>query len=118
MTRKAGVAAIVLLTVSICLSGCSDMPLFWPDEEFDAQKWKSTPELQRYVFANDLVDGKLIGLTRAQIEAMLGPNPRAEHEPMKYAVKETSSSSYNFVVFIYVRFDANGRANEVGIGED
>lgn len=47
------------------------------DREFEQRSWASTPQEERYVFINDLVDKKLlIGKSRAEVISLLG-EPRA-----------------------------------------
>jgi len=109
--------AITLLVVLIAGTGCGDESIFWPRREFNAKEWNRTDEYHRYIFAKDLLDGKLIGLTREEIKTKLG-RPSSEYpEGMNYIVKEVTEG-LNAVEFIYIRFDMKGKASEAGLGED
>jgi hypothetical protein len=107
-----------VLALSLILGACADSPLTWPKRKFSAEEWKKTPDSERYVFARDLLDGKLIGLTRQQVVELLGTDG-AGNVPANscYVIKEMESG-YDASQNICVRFDAGGRVNNVYLHSD
>jgi hypothetical protein len=107
-----------VLALSLFLGACADSPLTWPKKRFSAEEWKKTPDIERYVFAADLLDGMLIGLTRQQVGELLGTDG-AGNVPANgcYVIKEIASG-YNATENICVRFDASGRVNNVFLHSD
>jgi len=66
--RKAMIGALVCCA----LAGCE--PVVPPSKHFDRETWLATPGTSRYVMVNDLVNRKvLIGMTRDQVNTLLGP---------------------------------------------
>lgn len=107
--------SIVLLSVSLC---ACDGPRTWPTEQFDAARWRATPEQERYQFAQDLVSSKrLIGRSKSEVTALLGP-PSSESElpGLTYVIK-VGGSGFDQVFILDIRF-ADGKVNEVLIRGD
>lgn len=47
---------------------------FYPEKQFDSQRWKSGPEDRRYYIKSILKDESYIGRKRAEIERLFGTN--------------------------------------------
>jgi len=115
MTMKK-VCLLGILALSLMGISCSDdHPSSWPNREFNAAEWSKTPAYERYVFANDLRDHKLIGLERQQVARMLGPDGSGTTKlnPMCYVIKETDA-----VRTMCVHFDARDKVSDVEFGWD
>ena len=107
----------VIITSCFLMIGCGAVPSSWPQKKFQAEEWEQTPDLSRYVFAKDLLDGRLSGKTPHEIKALLGP-PTVEYPGgVRYAIKD-ATTMMDAADFIYIHFDLNGRANEIGIVSD
>lgn len=66
------------------LVACGDQVSSWPSKNFESAKWMQTKEVERYIFVRDLLEKKLLmGLTRSQVVALLGP-PSSEPEGANY----------------------------------
>ena len=69
--------AILIFVVAI---GCGREQASWSSKEFAAEQWRATPESDRYVFARDLIDRKLlVGKPEQEVKELLGP-PSSESE--------------------------------------
>ena len=113
MGTRLGILAAVLSCAMVL--GCSSKE---PQVAFDSEKWKNTPELERGIFEDALLDGRLIGLSREEIRGLLGGPPASDRSEMwTYGIRYTDVG-FNSVEFIYIRFDASGKATQVGIGYD
>jgi hypothetical protein len=107
-----------VIAALLAITACdSDVSAIWPRKTFSSSEWKSTPQFQRFVFAKDLLDGKLEGLTRAEVVDRLGAPSSQYSNWMHYVVKESDSGN-NSVVFVFIRFDEKGRVSETGLGMD
>ena len=92
--------------------GCTE-PSSWPSETFDSDAWASADESQRYVYAKDLLDGKLDGLKRAEVRALLGRPSSEGGELLIYVVKQTPGEDE---YYIYIGFDpATGKVVRSGV---
>ncbi len=69
-------ALLLLIFLALPISGCDD-PYWWPNERFDSAIWKATKEGERYRFANDIVQRKILnGLSVDEVHKLLGdPGP-------------------------------------------
>jgi hypothetical protein len=112
MNSRALATAVAIL-IPVTIAGC-DGQLFWPRQKFEVQEWKATAAGNRYVFAKDLLDGKLIGLSASDIKARLGHPTSETPRILLYDIRESEPGTWQY---IYVRLDENGRASKVGIGE-
>ena len=65
-----GIALTYLATVYMLQRNC--FMIFWPNKEFDAASWRAVEIGQRYIYAKDLVGTHLMGLTRKEVQDLLG----------------------------------------------
>jgi len=119
-----GFAIIATLAViPFALAWYESSPISWPRESFDSARWRSSPHEQRYRQYRDLQDKhRLAGLTRAEIESLLGPPDSAASDGryVVYDLKEGTNDRFtlNAVYFMRVWFDRQGHVTEVRIGAD
>lgn len=101
-----GISTFVI-AVCVLAAGCSEEPQSWPSQDFDTAIWAKTPEKDRYVFVNDVVDrGLLQGKNISEVEAMLGtPSVRSESEHSLTYVVKTGGNGFNQVYVLDIRFD-------------
>ena len=59
------------------------------DRDFDRAAWVKTPEEHRYVFTDDLIDRRiLVGMSRSEVVALLGPPARNDPSEIMYVVDD------------------------------
>lgn len=76
---------IVLL--SMLLFACSEESR-WPKEKFEPHLWQTTAVPERYRFVRDLIASKtLVGKTRPEVLALLGPSSPSEDDYLQYVIK-------------------------------
>jgi hypothetical protein len=84
----------------------------WPAKTFAPDAWRAAAPGQRHVFWKDL-DGRrvLVGLTRAEVERLLGAPEYDRGSYVLYVVKEPDPRelSFNFWYALQVEFDATGK---------
>jgi hypothetical protein len=105
-------ATIATLLILVTLVSC-DGPPFWSKRKFDVQQWKATDVDERYVFADDLLGGKLIGLTKEEVKDQLGPPTSEASTILLYDIRESEPGEREY---IYIKFGENKRASNTGIG--
>jgi hypothetical protein len=115
------VAALAL--IPFALAWYQGSPMSWPREGFERARWRSTPHEQRYRQFRDLKDKqRLVGATRAEIEALLGPpdSTASDGRYIVYDLKEGADERFtsNAVYFMRLWFDGQGRVTAVRIGAD
>ena len=81
-----GLAAATL--VAILFFTYRDDRVFWSGRDFSADDWRRTKEFERYVFVDDLLDGRLVGLTRTEVKALLGHPSSETTEYVAYRIRE------------------------------
>jgi hypothetical protein len=119
-----GLAIIAMLAViPFALAWYESSPISWPRESFDSARWRSSPHEQRYRQFRDLQDKHhLVGLTRGEVEALLGPPDSAASDGryLVYDLKDGTNDRFTFnaVYFARLWLDAQGRVSAVRVGAD
>lgn len=104
---KHRLAALVMLLIIRLQTSCSRSDR-WPTDRFDAAKWRSAKQEQRYKMVNDLIDRHLlIGLTPSELEQLLGP-PTSWGLGRAYCtyVVKVGGTGFNQIFILDVGFDA------------
>jgi hypothetical protein len=85
MRLKRPLASAVIVGLALSwLVACGDQTSRWPSTKFDSGKWIQAKESERYIFARDLLDRKLLlGLTKTEVVALLGA-PSSEPQGASY----------------------------------
>jgi hypothetical protein len=62
-----------LILALVCLQASCNSPDNWPRDRFDAKRWHSVKEDERYPMVYDLINRRiLIGLTTSEMQQLLG----------------------------------------------
>lgn len=86
----------------------------WPRESFTSERWRTTPAHERYKFAKDLQERRILdSRSRSDIVEMLGsPDFESRHgRYMTYLLKNAEPGEYtlNFVYLLHIQFDRDDR---------
>ena len=103
--RHTNLIAVSLLIISI-LTGCTDDLDNWQKTNFDQPAWAQSAEMDRYIFAADLIESKrLLGLSQHEVLRLLGKSSYAAKDGsyITYVIKAEGGS----VFILDIRFDAN-----------
>jgi hypothetical protein len=105
----------LLIVLTAILSGADYYPYdedadTWPTQTFTVSAWAHTPESDRYVFANNLLERQiLIGLSPTEIQSLLGkPSSdglRTADHFVSYVIK-TKGTGFDQVFTLDLDFDA------------
>ena len=124
---------VSLLSALIGLAACSadlgvrGLPDSWPDEPFTVEKWRAGNPENRYRLVRSLLrTQRLTGLTRAELERLLGPPDwpgcttlcSYTVEGFRPAEKGRDPMAFTFLRSVNVCFDIHGRVATVSIGGD
>jgi outer membrane protein assembly factor BamE (lipoprotein component of BamABCDE complex) len=111
----------IILFVAVFASGCSTEENSWPRTEFNATQWKASRDTERYVFAHDIIQKRLLeGKTREQVQEILGAPTTVDtsSRQLSYLIKE-GGSSFNQVFTLDVILNSSSQTvEEVGIRGD
>jgi hypothetical protein len=117
MTLKIKLTILVLFS-AVAVAACEDdSPACWPHREFDAKAWAATPSQERCVFVEDLMSGRLLGLSQGEVLALLGPaDSPSSNEVLHWETEE--GSGFTMFMGIGLHFDRNGRVDRVFVSRD
>ena len=94
--------------LSLLGSGCDDT-YAWPRVPFDSAAWKSTKQGERYRFARNIVDRKmLIGLTNSQVDQLLGNPTTPLHQTQSIPGVGDDPPTFYYEDFILTEWTADG----------
>jgi len=121
----AGIAALAALSAAglIGLGWYEASPVSWPREAFEAQKWRATPREDRYRQFRDLQERhRLVGLSRAEVESLLGPpdSTAPDGRYLTYELKDGSKDhlTLNSIYFMRVWLDSQGKTTTLQVDAD
>jgi hypothetical protein len=124
----AKVISIMIFFVVIAISsfyiystrGCIEM--FWSDQDFNKGEWTVSPHTERYVYANDLISNKVIGLNYDEIVLLLGkPDSVSKlYNHVDYVIKRFPNDECLFtsIAFIRIEMGEDGKARNAYIAYD
>lgn len=93
----------------------------WPAKTFAADAWRTTPPGQRHVFWKDLDRRRMLpGLTRTEVERLLGAPEYDRGSFVLYVVKEPDPRelSFHFWYALQADLDATGKVTRVFVRQD
>jgi hypothetical protein len=93
----------------LLLAGCDYFPSVWPSGRFDAAMWRKATESERYVFAKDIVESKiLLSRTKEEVIALLG-QPSYESPTGDYVTYVVKTHS---IFLLDIRFEKSGQQSK------
>lgn len=108
-----------VLLCFLLITACGG-PESWPNDSFTPETWKQAPAQERYRFAHDIRESKvLLGKSPAQVVQMLG-KPDFESKDGTYVsyLLRTGGGGFDQVFVLDVKFDAGHTVSEVNIRGD